>query len=54
MSRNPGDNKPGTGPGNGTDRNGQRHDAGTSSARENTPGRQGTAAEPENNPKAKE
>lgn len=34
MARNPGDNKPGTGPGSGADRSGGRHDAGTGPGRD--------------------
>lgn len=51
VSRNPGDNRPGTGPGRGGDSGGDRHDAGTSGNRDNTPGQQGTEAEPKNPPK---
>jgi hypothetical protein len=46
MGRNPGDNRPGTGPGRGGDSGGDRHDAGTSGNRDNTPGQQGTEAKP--------
>lgn len=54
MPRNPGDNRPGTGPGNGGGRDGnpyRRHDGGTSPGRDGTPGQPPPEAEPKTPPK---